>query len=419
MIPNLSVLDNLFLCHEDPFRASASSPRAGWRRTREPARGGGPGRSSTRTTQMGDLSAAQKQMVEIARLLWLSEHYGVENPILILDEPTTVLQESEVQILFSILNELKKRASIVFITHRLEEVVQHSDRDLRAQGRRARGHPGADVTPGARRRGSPGGPDDGRARALGRALPRVAAARVGAAGGAARARGLQKAKSFRDFSLDLHAGEIVGLVGLLGSGKEEVCRCLLRRRPARRRHHRVRAAGRSASPPRRTPSRSASAAYPSTAGATAWPPAWTWPTTSTCWCCGGCSGGPFLVPRRERESADRWVKECLIKTPSLRALCGNLSGGNQQKVVIAKWLAAQVQVLILDHPTRGIDVGAKEEIYARIRDPGRLRHEPHHHVRHPGGGHRPVQPPGGDEGRGDRAGHPLRRPRQAQPPSTS
>ena len=77
--------------------------------------------------------------------------------------------------------------------------------------------------------------------------------------------------------------------------------------------------------------------------------------------------GPFLDPRRERESADRWVRECLVKAPSLRTPCANLSGGNQQKVVIAKWLAAQVRVLILDHPTRGIDVGAKEEIYARIR----------------------------------------------------
>jgi ribose transport system ATP-binding protein len=77
--------------------------------------------------------------------------------------------------------------------------------------------------------------------------------------------------------------------------------------------------------------------------------------------------GPFLSPRRERENAAHWVKECVIKAPSLRALCGNLSGGNQQKVVIAKWLAAQVKVLILDHPTRGIDVGAKDEIYSRIR----------------------------------------------------
>jgi ribose transport system ATP-binding protein len=75
----------------------------------------------------------------------------------------------------------------------------------------------------------------------------------------------------------------------------------------------------------------------------------------------------LLRPTRERENAARWVSECLIKTPSLQTLCANLSGGNQQKVVIAKWLAAAVRVLVLDHPTRGIDVGAKEEIYARIR----------------------------------------------------
>ena len=80
------------------------------------------------------------------------------------------------------------------------------------------------------------------------------------------------------------------------------------------------------------------------------------------------SGGPLLSPRRERQNAGRWVEECLIKTPSLQTLCANLSGGNQQKVVIAKWLAAEVRVLILDHPTRGIDVGAKDEIYRRIRE---------------------------------------------------
>jgi ABC-type sugar transport system ATPase subunit len=80
------------------------------------------------------------------------------------------------------------------------------------------------------------------------------------------------------------------------------------------------------------------------------------------------AGSPLLSPRRERRNAGRWVRECLIKTPSLQTLCGNLSGGNQQKVVIAKWLAAEVRVLILDHPTRGIDVGAKDEIYRRIRE---------------------------------------------------
>jgi ribose transport system ATP-binding protein len=71
--------------------------------------------------------------------------------------------------------------------------------------------------------------------------------------------------------------------------------------------------------------------------------------------------------KREKKEATYWIEQCRIKTPSLKTLCNNLSGGNQQKIVLAKWLAAKVKVLILDHPTRGIDVGAKEEIYRRIR----------------------------------------------------
>jgi ribose transport system ATP-binding protein len=183
---------------------------------------------------------------------------------------------------------------------------------------------------------------------------------------ALRVRGLQRGKGFRDFSLDLRAGEIVGLVGLLGSGKEEVCRCLSgAERPDAGTIEVGGRAVRFASPKdaiavgigcvpidRRSDGLATSLDVADNVNLLI---------------LRRLLRGPFLDPRRERESADRWVRECLIKTPSLRALCGNLSGGNQQKVVIAKWLAAQVKVLILDHPTRGIDVGAKEEIYARIR----------------------------------------------------
>ena len=77
---------------------------------------------------------------------------------------------------------------------------------------------------------------------------------------------------------------------------------------------------------------------------------------------------PFLSPALEKKSALKWIRECLIKTPSPLSSCSTLSGGNQQKVVIAKWLAAEAGILVLDHPTRGIDVGAKDEIYRRIRE---------------------------------------------------
>ena len=70
---------------------------------------------------------------------------------------------------------------------------------------------------------------------------------------------------------------------------------------------------------------------------------------------------------REKKNAQYWISECQIKTPSIGTLCANLSGGNQQKTVISKWLSSRVRLLILDHPTRGVDVGAKDEIYKLIR----------------------------------------------------
>jgi ribose transport system ATP-binding protein len=77
--------------------------------------------------------------------------------------------------------------------------------------------------------------------------------------------------------------------------------------------------------------------------------------------------GGLLSPVRERKNAHHWVSECQIKTPSIATLCANLSGGNQQKTVISKWLSSRVRLLILDHPTRGVDVGAKDEIYKLMR----------------------------------------------------
>jgi ribose transport system ATP-binding protein len=78
--------------------------------------------------------------------------------------------------------------------------------------------------------------------------------------------------------------------------------------------------------------------------------------------------GGLLSHKEERNLAETWIKRMAIKAPSANALCLNLSGGNQQKVVLSKWLASKVRVFVLDHPTRGVDVGAKEEVYELVRD---------------------------------------------------
>ena len=84
-------------------------------------------------------------------------------------------------------------------------------------------------------------------------------------------------------------------------------------------------------------------------------------------CLEGVSRGGFISAAREDEVCSKWIKELRIKVPTRQTICRNLSGGNQQKVVISKWLESSVDVLIMDHPTRGVDVGAKEEVYSLVR----------------------------------------------------
>lgn len=360
MIPNLSVLDNLFLGNEGSFSRGPFMPvKAMMETAREELRAVGLSRLDPKTA-VADISSAEKQMLEIARLLWLSRLYGVDNPVLILDEPTTVLQESEVEILFTILGELKQRASIVFISHRLEEVVRLSDRivvlkDGSLMADFARGQ--ADVK-GIERLmvGHEMATEHYRESMQTDPVPEIVLS----------VKNLCMEGRFEGFSMDLHKGEIVSLVGLLGSGKEEVCRCL----------------GGSETPSsgeiivHGKPIRFSSPKDAINAGIGIVPidrrndglaTSLDVMSNINLLILDKMRSGFFLSPAREKASARRWVEECLIKTPSLQTSCATLSGGNQQKVVIAKWLAAEAGILVLDHPTRGIDVGAKDEIYRRIR----------------------------------------------------
>ena len=361
MIPNLSVVDNLFLGNEASFmRAGFISAAKTNKAARELLATVGLASLDLQSI-VGELPAAAKQMLEIARLLWLSSFYGTENPILILDEPTTVLQDAEAKILFEILKELKERATIIFISHRLEEVVKLSDRiivlkdgSIMAEMTRGEayvkrienlmvGHELAEEHYRESMQAEPG------------AEIVLNVASLGLTG------------HFENFSLGLRSGEIVALVGLLGSGKEEVCACLsgLRKEDSGRIEMRgsqthfsspkdAIAAGIGCIPiDRRSDGLATSLDVMSNINLLV---------------LSSMMKGFFIRPDLEQKNAKHWISECLIKTPSLQTATGTLSGGNQQKVVIAKWLAAAVGILILDHPTRGIDVGAKDEIYRRIRD---------------------------------------------------
>ncbi len=126
-MPNLSVMENLFLCHEHGFSRGGFLSR---RAMKEKARGVLEQVNVHLDVDAlaGDVSPSSRQMIEIARLLWLSTLYGRENPVLILDEPTTVLTDSERETLFSTLKKLKENASVILISHRLQEIVDNADR---------------------------------------------------------------------------------------------------------------------------------------------------------------------------------------------------------------------------------------------------------------------------------------------------
>ncbi len=359
LIPNLSIIDNLFLCHEQVFQKLGILSRRSMRieakrvlaQVKVPA---------DLDSVVSDVTPAVRQMVEIARLLWLSDLYRQGNPILILDEPTTVLNDAERDTLFEILADIKRRASVVLISHRLQEIVEHSDRIVILKD-------GRNVT---------------EMESSSANLADIEQLMVGHSFSANRyhedeqtspreeevlkVASLSKRGCFDAITFSVRKGEIVSLVGLVGSGKEELCKCITGLDKAD--------TGSIQFDGKKLP-----------AGA---------PSTAVAVGIGhvpidrrneglalGMSVGEninllvlkrlrsagLISVRRERDNARRWIDECKIKTPSVTTMCGTLSGGNQQKIVISKWLSSQVKLLVLDHPTRGVDVGAKDEIFRLIR----------------------------------------------------
>lgn len=359
LVPNLSIMENLFLCHEKGFLRYGLLSR---RQMKQAA-----SELLERVKLQADIDApisevppAARQMVEIARLMWLSRLYGQQNPILILDEPTTVLTEGERDTLFSILKSLRAEASIILISHRLQEIVENSDRIcILKDGKNVKEILSAEAR-----------------------IADIEQAMVGHAFSADRYREneqrepetevilkverLSKKGSFEPISFDMRKGEIVSLIGLVGSGKEEICRCLNGLDKAD--SGSILLAGKRLAPgsPRDAVA-SGQGHIPIDRRSEGLALAMSVAENVNLLVLRQLRSAGLISPAQERRNAARWIEECRIKTPSNSTLCANLSGGNQQKTVIAKWLSSRVKLLMLDHPTRGVDVGAKDDIYRIIR----------------------------------------------------
>lgn len=361
LIDNLRVYENLLLGHER--RLARRVPGLPRRRLRHRARAvlEELGVDVDARARVRDLPLAQRQAVEIARSLLLASLLGFTRPVVLFDEATATLDRRQVETFLGWVRALRGRASVVLVSHALPEVLALADRILVLKdGRAVTQRPAAELDEPTlhalmvgRERAANHHREDLQEPPGERAVLRV--------------RGLTVPGSVEDVTLDVHAGEIVGIGGLVGSGKSDLVRAVAGAIPA--------AAGTVAvgdappQPPRLRRLVDAGLGFvPAERGAE-----------------GLVLGASLLAnvqlpsladrfaPRgwwrrgAAVEAARRWIQRLEIAVPGPATRAGALSGGGQQKVVLAKWLERAPRALVLDSPTRGVDTGAREAIYAVLR----------------------------------------------------
>jgi ribose transport system ATP-binding protein len=299
------------------------------------------------------LSIAGKQLVEIAKAL------SYEASVLIMDEPTAVLSEQETANLFALIGELKgKGVAILYISHRLAEVETICDRiSVFRDGKLVQSLGKGEANQAEMANLMVGRP-------LGDMFPARTVLHEPEA--ALEVEMLSEGAFVRDVSFRIGAGEIIGLAGLIGSGRTEVAEAIVGARD--RLSGRIRVSGKAADP--RSPKSAARCgiAYVSEDRKGAGLVMSMRVTENTTLANLAAYAKPFVNRSRERAATIGWKERLDIRAHDLDASILYLSGGNQQKVAIAKWLELGPKVLILDEPTRGVDVGAKREIYALIHE---------------------------------------------------
>ena len=301
---------------------------------------------------MAQLSTGQRQMVEIARAC------AVTPRVLVLDEPTSSLGRFEEELLFQLIGRLKKLGvGIVYITHRMSEVFRIADRiTVLRDGRHVVTGPVSEFERSSLVRAMVGRDiDEARHGVDPESLPV-----------AVRVRGLTRQSKVKGVDLDLHAGEVLGLAGLMGAGRTEFARLLAGAEKPE--SGSVELFGNPYDPP--------TVASAVRAGVTYVPEDRKKEGLVLSLPVGDnialpslrrfARAGILATPKLQALILD-WMKRMDIRATSEQAQVETLSGGNQQKVVIAKWLSVSPRVILLDEPTRGVDVGAKAEIHRLIR----------------------------------------------------
>jgi ribose transport system ATP-binding protein len=364
LIPNIAVYENILLSHEARFSQFGQLLKK--RRMIKAAQHIADGMKLDIDVrrQTSDYDFSKRQSIEIARACLVPrEILSVPTPLVLMDEPTSALEKSEEDALFDLIRNVRQHGSVLFVSHRLSEVLSVCDLiHVLKDGRLV-----ATVRPKDVDERMLHGLMVGRERDVdyyheeeqGQIAGRPVALAV---------RNLTSSEGYENVSFEVHRGEVFGLGGLLDSGKSPLGKGIVglaapdtgtvrfnQEAPTRPNFYDLASKGVAYVPSERLAEGII-------------------PLFSIAWNVSLASGRDLFASKlglwrsaAEDRVTRRYLKELGIKASGPRALCSTLSGGNQQKVVLAKWLCRSPQVIVLDNPTRGIDAGAKEEIYLLIR----------------------------------------------------
>ena len=304
-------------------------------------------------TLVGELSIANQQMVEIARAL------TVDAKAVIFDEPTASLTDAEKVVLFDVIEDLKAQGvGIIYISHRMEEIFKMTDRISVLRDGAYRGTLNTAET----------NEDEITQMMIGRSLDLSRNhGHIDLGPEALRVEGLSCGHLFQDASFKVHEGEVLGFYGLVGAGRTEIAETLFGlRKPSAGRIF-LKGEEVTISSPIDAIDKGISL-VPESRKEQGLVLGMNCRDNMTLPQVDDLRAGPFVAEGAEVSIYDQYRDRLQIKAPSWKSTVGNLSGGNQQKIVIGKWLSMQPEVLIVDEPTRGIDVGSKAEIHNLLRE---------------------------------------------------
>jgi ribose transport system ATP-binding protein len=351
LVPSLSVAENIFLGNENYHRIGTIN----WKKTKEEAKKllNTLGIDFPVETLVRDLSVAHQQFVTTARAL------SVKSIILVMDEPSAVLSGKELDLLFETIKRLKKRGmGIIYISHRLAEVFEIGDKiTILRDGRKVHEAKVSEISM-----------EQVVKHMVGREIKEYFfKEKITSGENVLTIKNLERAGVLHNINLQLRKGEILAISGLVGAGRTELARAIAGADPIDRGEivlngHKVRIKSPLAAlnlgigliPEDRK--RYGLLLERSVEENISLP------------ILQNISGYGSIKFKKLFETVKYYIEYLRIRTPSFDQLANNLSGGNQQKVVLAKWLASKCQILVMDEPTRGVDVGAKVEIYHLMND---------------------------------------------------